>query len=80
LPADAVTAWRHGLRLGLHCSFCCASLMAIVLVIGVMNLHAMAVVAAAITSERLAPAGERVARTFGAVVVGAGLFLIARST
>jgi predicted metal-binding membrane protein/AraC-like DNA-binding protein len=23
LPADARTAWRHGLRLGLHCSYCC---------------------------------------------------------
>ena len=29
--------------------------------------------------ERLAPAGERVARAIGAVVVGAGLFLIARA-
>ena len=62
LPADAGTAWRHGLRLGLHCSHCCAGLMAILLVIGVMDLRAMAVVAAAITVERLAPAGERVAR------------------
>jgi predicted metal-binding membrane protein len=79
LTADAGTAWRHGLRLGLHCSYCCASLMAILLVIGVMDLRAMAVVAAAITFERLAPAGERVARTIGAVVVGAGLFLIARA-
>jgi predicted metal-binding membrane protein len=79
LPADAGTAWRHGLRLGLHCSHCCAGLMAILLVIGVMDLRAMAVVAAAITVERLAPAGERVARAIGAVVVGAGLFLIARA-
>src|ERR687895_771488 len=39
----------------------------------------MAVVAAAITLERLAPAGERVARAIGAVVVGAGVFLIARA-
>ena len=29
--------------------------------------------------ERLAPDGERVARAIGAVVVGAGLFLIARA-
>jgi predicted metal-binding membrane protein len=79
LPADAPRAWRHGMRLGLHCSNCCAGPMAILLVMGVMDLHAMAVVAAAITSERLAPAGERVARTIGAVVVGAGLFLIARA-
>jgi len=79
LPADADTAWRHGLRLGLHCSQCCAGLMAVLLVIGVMDLRAMAVVAAAITVERLAPAGERVARATGAVAVGAGLFLIARA-
>jgi predicted metal-binding membrane protein len=79
LPADSGTAWRHGLRLGLHCGQCCAGLMAILLVIGVMDLRAMAVVAAAITVERLAPAGERVARVIGAVLVGAGLFLIARA-
>jgi predicted metal-binding membrane protein len=79
LSADVGTAWRHGLRLGLHCSLCCAGLMAILLVIGVMDLRAMVVVAAAITVERLAPAGERVARAIGAVVVGAGLFLIARA-
>ena len=79
LPADAGAAWRHGLRLGLHCSRCCVGLIVILLVIGVMDLRAMAVVAAAITVERLAPAGERVARGTGAVAVGAGLFLIARA-
>ena len=79
LPADAGTAWRDGLRLGLHCSQCCVGLTAILLVIGVMDLRAMAVVAAAITVERLAPAGERVARATGAVAVGVGLFLIARA-
>ena len=79
LPADAGTAWRHGLRLGLHCGYCCASLMAILLVIGVTDLGAMAVVAAAITVERLLPAGERVARAIGAVIVGAGLFLVAQA-
>jgi predicted metal-binding membrane protein len=47
--------------------------------LGVMDLRAMAVVAAASTVERLAPAGERVARATGAVVVGAGLFLVARA-
>jgi predicted metal-binding membrane protein len=79
LPADAGTAWRHGLRLGVHCSFCCAGLTAILLAIGVMDLRAMVVVAAAITVERLAPAGERVARIIGGIVVAAGLFLIARA-
>jgi predicted metal-binding membrane protein len=77
LPADATTAWRQGLRLGLHCSYCCAGLMAILLVIGVMDVRAMSVVTAATTVERLAPDGERVARAIGVVVVAAGLFLIA---
>jgi predicted metal-binding membrane protein len=79
LPADPGTAWRHGLRLGLHCSQCCAGLMAILLAIGVMDLGAMAVVAAVITAERVAPAGVAVARGIGAVVVGAGLLQIARA-
>jgi predicted metal-binding membrane protein len=79
LSPDAGTAWRHGLRLGLHCGQCCFGLMAILMVIGVMDLRAMALVAAAIAIERLAPAGERVARTIGAVAVGIGLCLIARA-
>ncbi|MDN7183226.1 DUF2182 domain-containing protein [Caballeronia sp. SEWSISQ10-4 2] len=79
LPANAGTAWRHGVRLGLHCSTCCAGLTAILLVIGVMDLRAMALVTAAITVERLAPAGEHVARAVGAVIVVAGMFLIARA-
>jgi hypothetical protein len=40
---------------------------------------AMAATAAALTVERLAHAAERVARVIGAVVVVAGLFLIARA-
>ncbi len=79
LPADAGTAWRHGLRLGLHCSICCAAPMAILLVAGVMDLGAMAVVAAAVTLERLAPAGALVARATGTLAIGTGLVLIARA-
>ena len=53
--------------------------MAILLVIGVMDLRVMAVVAAAITVERLAPAGAHIARATGVITVAAGLFLIARA-
>jgi predicted metal-binding membrane protein len=79
LPATARVAWRHGLRLGLHCGYCCAGLMAILLVTGVMDLGVMAVVTAAMAGERVAPGGERVARATGTVAVGVGLFLIARA-
>jgi predicted metal-binding membrane protein len=79
LPANPGAAWRHGLRLGLHCSYCCGGLTAILLVIGIMDLRAMAVVTAAITAERLAPSAARVARAIGIVAVGAGLLMMARA-
>jgi predicted metal-binding membrane protein len=79
VSADAGTAWRHGLRLGIHCAKCNVGLMAMLLGLGVMDLRTMAVVAVAITVERLAPAGDRVARATGAIVVVAGLFLIGRA-
>jgi predicted metal-binding membrane protein len=79
MRADAVTAWQHGLRLGFHCCVCCAGLTAILLVMGVMDLRVMVPVTAAITVERLAPAGERAARSVGAVIVVVGLILIVRA-
>jgi predicted metal-binding membrane protein len=78
LPPDARTAWRSGVRLGLHCARCCGNLMAILLVLGVMDLRAMAVVTAATAVERLTPAPHAVARSLGAVLVAAGVYLVAR--
>ena len=72
LAADARTAWRHGVRLGLHCARCCAGPTAVLLVLGVMDLRVMAAVTAAITLERVAPRGERLARAIGLVAMGAG--------
>jgi predicted metal-binding membrane protein len=77
--ADAGAAWRHGIRLGLRCSQGCANLMAILLAMGIMDVAVMTVVTAAITLERVAPAGERMARAIGTVIVGAGLFMLAKS-
>ena len=76
---DAQSAWRHGVGFGVHCTLCCAGLTAILLVSGVMNLRTMATIGAAITLERLAPSSKRVAQAIGAVIVGAGLFLILRA-
>jgi len=77
LQGNDGAAWRYGLRLGLHCGSCCAPLTVTLLVLGVMDLGVMAIVTGAITAERLAPSGERVARAIGATLIGAGLFLIA---
>lgn len=76
---DAITAWQHGLRLGVHCSASSAGLTVMLLVIGMMDLRAMAIVTAAITIERLAPSGRHAARAIGAVLLVAGVALLARS-
>ena len=76
----AGTAWRYGLRLGLRCIVSCAGLTVVLLVVGIMDLRAMAAVTAAITAERLAPRGEHVARLIGIALVGAGLFMLAQAT
>jgi len=79
LPADAGSAWRHGLRLGRHCSHSCAGLTAVALGLGVMDVRVMAAVTAVATAEHLAPAGVRVARITGTLGVAAGLLLIVRA-
>lgn len=78
LPPNAVTAWRHGVRIGLDCTCCCFELMTILILLGVMDLRLMAVVSAAVSAERLAPNGDVVARVIGWVTVGGGFWLIGR--
>ncbi|HEX6958050.1 MAG TPA: DUF2182 domain-containing protein [Ferrovibrio sp.] len=77
LPMGAGAALRRGLRLGRHCTCSCAGFTAVLLAIGVMDLRAMALIMAAITAERLA--GDGIARSIGAVLLAAGLLLIARA-
>ena len=79
LNHGAGSAWAHGIRLGTDCALCCSGLMAIVLVTGVMNLVAMALVTAAITAERLFPEPERAARGVGLVIMAAAVFMIGRA-
>lgn len=78
-PVTPMTAVRDGVRLGFHCSQCCAGLTAALLVAGIMDWPVMLAVTVAINLERLAPAGERVAQLIGAVVIGAGLLVIVRA-
>jgi predicted metal-binding membrane protein len=75
----AISAWRVGLHLGVRCVLCCSGLMTLLLVLGVMDLRVMAIVAAVITLERLAPGAEQIARAAGVVIIGAGLLLVARA-
>ncbi len=66
-------AMGQGLRLGLACCASCAGLTALLLVGGVMDLRAMAVVALAISAERLGSACERIAGATGGLMLGAGV-------
>jgi predicted metal-binding membrane protein len=72
-------AWRDGVRLGLHCNAACANLTAVLLVFGVMDLRAMALVTAAVTAERLAPRDANVVRGVGVVLVGVGACLLGQA-
>ena len=85
-PVDFVARhWRQGtwgaLRLGVaagaFCLGCCAMLMALLFVGGVMNLLWVAGVAAFVLVEKLVPAAEVVSRVGGFVMAAAGLGLLA---
>jgi predicted metal-binding membrane protein len=77
LPPDARDAWRFGLGHGVRCCLCCSPFTVVLLVTGVMDVGAMAAIAAAITVERLAPWPGRAARLAGVVMVAAGAVAIA---
>jgi predicted metal-binding membrane protein len=79
LLADVRSPWPQGVRLGVHCVLCCSGFMTILLVSGVMDLVAMAVVTAAITVERLASRPQRAARVAGLLTLAAGAFVIGRA-
>jgi predicted metal-binding membrane protein len=79
LPADGRTAWSHGVDLGVHCGLCCSALMAAMLVTDTMNLRTMALIATAVTIERVAPEPELVARTTGMLLAATGELTNARA-
>lgn len=78
-PAAVTAALRHGVGLGLDCTLSCAGPTASLLVLGVMDLRVMAAVTTAVTLERVAPRGERVAWASGAVAIAAGLLLMGQA-
>jgi predicted metal-binding membrane protein len=79
-----MTEWREGawgalvmgLRHGSYCVGCCWALMALLFVVGVMNLLWVAVIAALVLVEKVLPRGELVGRVAGGVLVLAGLVLL----
>lgn len=73
-------AWRMGVRHGAFCVGCCWAVMAMMGVLGLMNLVWLAVFGGLALAERIIPAGGRLAVATGAVfcVWGIGLIILGR--
>jgi predicted metal-binding membrane protein len=82
-----MTEWREGtrgsfvmgLRHGANCVGCCWLLMALLFIAGVMNLVWVAAIAAFVLVEKVLPAGDRLGRIGGALLIVAGVAMIALS-
>jgi predicted metal-binding membrane protein len=68
---------RLGFLHGLYCIGCCWALMALLFVVGVMNLLWIAALAAYILAEKILPGGKIVSRLAGAISIGSGIWIIA---
>src|SRR6266481_6019837 len=68
-PGGALLLGAHH---GLYCAGCCASLMVVLLVVGVMNVGWMVALSALIYLEKVLPAGGRVGRLAGLGLCAAG--------
>ena len=68
-------AARLGLSHGLYCLGCCAALMALLFVFGVMNLAWVALLAIVVLIEKVAPQGERVGRLAGVAALAVGVVM-----
>lgn len=68
-------AIRMGAVHGAYCCGCCWFLMALLFVVGVMNLLWVAVIALYVLVEKVAPAGQWVARIGGVLMLSFGAYL-----
>jgi len=75
--AQNETSFRIGCKQGVACCSCCATLMAIQLVLGIMNPVVMIVVAISIAAEKLLPRPEIITRSIGiAAILGGAAMLV----
>jgi predicted metal-binding membrane protein len=69
-------ALRMGVEHGAYCLGCCWMLMALLFVVGVMNLLWVAGLAAFVFAEKLLPGGPWIGRISGGVMLGVGVLLL----
>lgn len=70
-------AFRMGLSHGAYCVGCCWALMALLFVVGVMNLLWVALIAIFVFAERIAPPSQLPSRLAGAALIGWGGWMLA---
>jgi predicted metal-binding membrane protein len=70
-------AWRMGLAHGVYCVGCCAVLMLLLFVGGVMNLVWLAALTLFVALEKLAPIGPAVGKALAGLLMAAGAALLA---
>ena len=75
----AAPSLRLGLAHGLYCVGCCWALMALLLVVGVMNLLWIAGLAIWVLLEKIVPLGRVMPRTLGLVLILAGAIFLYRT-
>jgi predicted metal-binding membrane protein len=73
---EAGGSLKLGARHGLYCIGCCWALMGLLFVGGVMNPLWIAAIAILVLFEKIVPAGRRIPRFVGAVLVAAGAWLL----
>ena len=71
-----VGALRMGTRHGMFCVGCCWAVMAVMFVVGIMNLAWVASLAALVLIERVTPLGFLVSRLGGLTMLGYGAYLL----
>ncbi|MBW4934075.1 DUF2182 domain-containing protein [Marinobacter sp. F4206] len=69
-------AFEMGIRHGAYCVGCCAALMALLFVGGVMDLSVIAAIAGVVLLEKLMPGGDWLARGIGALAIALGVILM----
>ncbi len=72
-------AFIMGLRSGNYCVVCCWALMSLMFVAGVMSLFWMAVIAAFVLVEKVAPGGRWVSRISGILLIIWGAWMLAET-
>jgi predicted metal-binding membrane protein len=70
-------AFRMGVRHGAYCLGCCWALMAVLFVVGVMNLLWVAAIALFVLAEKALPAGEWFGRVAGSALAAVGITILA---